>query len=253
MKFTCAPTENMEPLLDLWQEAFGESKEEALPFFQEIFPLCRPFRALEGDSLCAMAYALPQTLDWEGNSLPVAYIYAVATKKERRGQGLARRLLDFLGETLKAEGCKGLLLVPAGEDLFQFYEKLGFSVFCHRKPEKLHAASGELAPCGEKEYLLKRAALLGEIPHNTPPLQVLKHLECYLWDGGCAAGEMTPEGFVFREVLGDTAPAGVIVKAADQGHAHALLFGEKGDTPYAVAKALWEDFPETGYFSFAME
>ena len=58
MNILPAAQPDVPQLIDLWREAFGEEKEAVLPFFREIVPLCRPFCVKDGDTICAMAYAL---------------------------------------------------------------------------------------------------------------------------------------------------------------------------------------------------
>lgn len=238
-------------LLELWTEAFGEEKEEALPFFREIFPLCRAWQAEERGVLCAMAYALPQTVRSGERELPAAYLYAVATKKEYRGQGIASRLLGEMENALRQEGVAGLLLVPANPGLFAFYEKLGLLPFSHRRWTEIFAGDGMAEVCAPEEYLALREGCLTDVPHNVPPAAVLNHLRLFRWPGGCGAAEQTEGGLVFRELLGDPAGASAAVKAMGATVARALL--PAGDVPYAVAKPLTADFPKTGYFAFAME
>lgn len=248
MEFLLLQKEEYIPeLLALWQEAFGEEKEEALPFFREIFPLCRCLAAVEGDEICAVVYALPQVLNMGAKTLPFCYFYAIATEKSRRGQGLASRLMGFALEEIKTEGFAGAILVPASERLFSFYEKLGFSVFCKRKWQKVSQGNVKFEECDEETYLREREAFLQDVPHNVPPAIVLRHLKTYLWEGGCAAGEETENGFVFREVLGDASAL-----PTPDGSATMALTAEP-QTPYAVSYALSPDFPKEGYFAFAME
>ena len=244
MEFLRVKQEEYIPrLLSLWQEAFGEEKEAVLPFFREIFPLCRCFAAVEQEEICAVVYALPQVLRVREKDLPVAYFYAIATQKSHRGQGLASKLIAFAAERMQAEGKAGILLVPASEGLFAFYEKLGFSVFCRRNWQEIQEENGEIQECDEETYLRAREAFLGDIPHNVPPKVVLRHLKKYIWEGGCAAGEQTDEGFVFREALGGLTCLPRGGKALTKAPV----------TPYAMALALSPDFPKEGYFAFAME
>lgn len=238
-------------LVDLWMEAFGEEKEAVLPFFREIFPLCRAWQAEEDGALCAMAYALPQPVTDGKCRLPAAYLYAVATKKEYRGKGIASRLLQEMEQSLRDEGFAGLLLVPANPGLFSFYEKLGLVPFSFRGWVTVTAGAGEAETCTPEEYLALREEFLQNTPHNVPPAAVLNHLELFRWQGGCGAAERTEGGTVFRELLGDPIGASAALTAMGAETARAML--PAGDVPYAVAKALRLDFPKTGYFAFAME
>ena len=84
----------------LWREAFGDSAE-AVDFFFRSFPRCLSYVAEVKGAVCAMVHALPQTLSPD---LPAAYIYAVATDRAHRGQGLCRKLMAFAEEDLRLRG-----------------------------------------------------------------------------------------------------------------------------------------------------
>ncbi len=238
-------------LVELWMEAFGEEKEAVLPFFREIFPLCRAWQAEENGTLCAMAYALPQTVRNGEKSWPAAYLYAVATKKEYRGKGIASRLLQEMEQALRKEGFAGLLLVPANPGLFAFYEKLGLLPFSFRDRVTVAAGAGVAEACTPEEYLTLRERYLTDVPHNVPPAAVLNHLKLFRWSGGCGAAERTEGGVIFRELLGDPTGASSALTAMGENTARAVL--PVGDVPYAAAKPLRSNFPQTGYFAFAME
>ena len=250
MKILPAAQNDVPQLISLWMEAFGEEKEEVLPFFREIFPLCRPFCVKDGDTVCAMAYALPQTMHTPHGDLPMAYFYAVATKKEYRGKGLASKLLDGMAATLQKEGFAGVLLVPANLPLFEFYAKCGFAPFSYRAFATVTASDAPAQELSAAEYAALRKTYLPGI-HNVPPAAVLEHLRRFSFPGGCAAAEKTERGIILREILGDIAQVGGVVAA--MGEADAKVHLPTGETPYAVCRPLTEDFPKEGYFAFAME
>lgn len=232
-----------EKFLQFWTENFQDTAEEILPFFRDTFPHCHVYRAEEAGALCATLYALPQELRVGGKSLPMVYLYGVATAKQLRGQGLATRLFQFAEEDLRQKGYCGAVLVPAGEHLYPFYEKLGYFTFCRRKPVLLPAGDTEIAQITPDVYLRLREEYFCTTPHNVPPLHVLSYHHLGLWDGGLGAWEEGKDGRVFREILGSlphgTAPARGLAVGAEQA--------------YAVSKAFTPDFPAEGYFAFAME
>ncbi|MBP3313828.1 MAG: GNAT family N-acetyltransferase [Oscillospiraceae bacterium] len=243
MEFLKSAPQDKAPFERFWMENFGETAEEILPFFRDTFPRCRVYRAVEDGNLCATLYALPQEMKVAGKTLPMVYIYGVATDKTLRGQGLATRLFAFAEEDLKHEGFGGAVLVPAGEHLFPFYEKLGYSVFCYRKPVELPAGNTEIASISADVYLRQREEYLVATAHNVPPVHVVEYHHLGVWDGGMGAWEETAEGAVYREILGKL--------PRPESPCKGLAVGN--DKPYAVAKAFCQDFPREGYFSFAME
>ncbi len=243
MDFCKDTPQDKEKFLRFWVENFQDTAEEILPFFRDIFPHCTVYRAEEDGALCATLYALPQEMRVGGKSLPMVYIYGVATAKNRRGQGLATRLFAFAEEDLRQRGVGGAVLVPAGEHLYPFYEKLGYSVFCRRKPVLLPAGDTEIAKISADVYLRMREEYFITTAHNVPPVPVLHNYHLGAWQDGMGAWEETADGRVYREILG-TLP---------QGFAPCRGLAVGSDKPYAVAKAFCEDFPREGYFSFAME
>lgn len=120
----------------------------------------------------SMASFLPAVYHTPKGTIPVRYVYAVATLPAYRRQGLARQLL-ICGSELWDEP---LVLCPADEHLDRYYEKMGF-VRCFRSenagarlmPVKncswnfhLEEADPETYSAVREEYLSKtKAAYLG--------------------------------------------------------------------------------------------
>lgn len=111
----------------LWKEAFGDTEEYLDLFFGTAFSPSRCRCAVKDGTVMAALYWLDGTCRGQ----KVAYIYAVATGKAFRGQGIASRLLEDTHAHLARLGYSGAVLVPGEEPLFRFYEKLGYRV-CSR-------------------------------------------------------------------------------------------------------------------------
>ncbi len=107
-------------VLALWQEAFGDSKADidaCLSLFSQHLYLYK----INGE-LLSMQMRLPLSYgDKKGQ-----YIYAVATKKEARGLGLATKMLDAAKQQVDNNEVDFLVLVPAKSSLFDFYKARGF-------------------------------------------------------------------------------------------------------------------------------
>lgn len=106
----------------LWQEAFGDSDETVNAFFATGFSEDRCHSIRENGVIVSALY----WFDCELNGQKIAYLYAVATDKNHRGRGLARRLMDESHKILKDQGYAGAILVPGSQELFTMYEKLGY-------------------------------------------------------------------------------------------------------------------------------
>lgn len=108
----------------LWHEAFGDSDEFLDDFFRTAFSPERALAAYENKELRAALYwFVCQCFD-----RPIAYVYAVATAKASRGKGICHKLMAETHNILKDKGFGGVILVPAGKSLMDFYETMGYKL-----------------------------------------------------------------------------------------------------------------------------
>lgn len=193
MRFVKTYEADIPALSRLWAQAFGDSEAEIARFFQTLFPHASGFAAKDGETLCAMCFALPQQLVCGERAFPAAYLYAVAVEARYRGQGLCRRLLAFAEKELKKRNVACLLLVPADGELAKMYEKLGFS---GPLPEAAQAdtpsAAGQAQKRNAVSYAGLRETLLWDVPHVRYPKPQLDYLaqeyEFYALRLGAASG-----------------------------------------------------------------
>lgn len=123
-----AQTNDREALTALWQEAFGDSKEEIERFFDTFEYRNTAFLLCEEERIRSMLFLLPTAVRDRECHYPAGYIYAGATYPDARGKGYYRRLLAFVADTARQEGMAALLLRPATEALADSYRRMGFSV-----------------------------------------------------------------------------------------------------------------------------
>ena len=109
--------EDIPALKALWEEAFGDEQQDIDLFFETVYPNATGFCAEDGGELVSMLFALPQTIVKEEKQLKCAYLYAVATKKVRQGEGLCSALLAYAEKELRKRYFEALLLSPASERL----------------------------------------------------------------------------------------------------------------------------------------
>ena len=106
------PRVGEEPQLRaLFTEAFGDERFTEL-FFRLGYSPDRCFLAAEGQVLAA--------LHW------FAYVYGIATFEHCRGRGIGSALIRAAMAHLR-QSYEAILLVPAEEGLFGYYERFGFS------------------------------------------------------------------------------------------------------------------------------
>ncbi len=119
-----AKREELPKIIELWREAFGDTREEIEAFFECCGDLLRVCILEEESEIRAQLVLLPVTLVC-GKEYAAEYIYAVAVRRDHRGKGLATKLLREVQALLKDENKAGIL-VPAKDSLVGFYEKRGF-------------------------------------------------------------------------------------------------------------------------------
>ena len=122
----CAPNQNhLTSIKLLWKEAFGDTDEFIETFLKVAFSpsRCRVF--VKDDAVFAMLF----WFDCELEGQKAAYLYAIATAKNMRGQGFCHTLMSETHRQLKEEGYSAAILVPAGEELFGFYGGMGYIPF----------------------------------------------------------------------------------------------------------------------------
>lgn len=106
----------------LWKEAFGDTDDFLDTFESTAFSFQRCRCVTIDQEVAAALY----WFNCEFMEKPIAYIYAVATSKKYRGQGLCHALMENTHYHLKEKGYEGALLSPASETLFAFYESMGY-------------------------------------------------------------------------------------------------------------------------------
>ena len=107
-------------LRTLWTECFGNENNWIGTFFRT---------ALVPDHICVRNRQgrLAAALCWMDVSCrgqKLAYLYAIATAPDWRGQGLCRELMASACETLTRQHYAGCIVVPAEDGLRQMYRCL---------------------------------------------------------------------------------------------------------------------------------
>ena len=146
----------MPQLISLWQEAFGDTAEEALFYFQHRHKQQNMFVFEIGSEISGMLSMLPVHLHSPKQIIQARYVFAVATKKTRRGQGISTRLLEAAHQKMQAEGSSASILVPAEPSLFEFYGKRGYKTGF--QVDQVHLKAGEISSRGVKGRLKRCCA-----------------------------------------------------------------------------------------------
>lgn len=218
----------------LYNEAFpGEPTD----FVDALFALGFPQDLVamgEDGRLISMLFALPYPILTENGPIEAKYLYAVATAKEFRGQGHAKRLLHRVAS-------KGtpVFLRPMSPSLFDFYKSAGFTPFSpHRelRGEAMGESEG-IRSLSKAEYLAARDALA-----PTPCCRMTEDFLSlsYLYGGAVAEDgkfaalyELDGDTVLFKEWWGDLDAIPCAAKFLGATHYEAR-FIEEGGTPFGV-------------------
>lgn len=129
---------------ELWQEAFGDSDVFIDSFIIRHYQRDNMLSIEQDGRLISMLHIV----EFNCNKLKVAYIYGVATLKERRGEGLGSTLIREAIERCKGEGFDVIALIPSSESLRSYYSRFGF---CGEYPIELSSPDGFDFGTGSKE------------------------------------------------------------------------------------------------------
>ncbi|MBO5315773.1 MAG: GNAT family N-acetyltransferase [Clostridia bacterium] len=239
-------------LKSLWKEAFGDSDEFINAFFDTAFSPDRCFAVAEGKDVYSALYVLDCSLE----KRKIAYIYAVATSKVQRGNGLCKRLMRYAHERLKAAGYEGAVLVPGEKSLFDFYGSLGY-ITCGYKSRLQCASSGKtvnIKKIGKKEFAKLRRDLLprGGIIQENANLDFLeKQAELYSGADFLLVARIVENRLFGIELLGNLERAADIV--CSLGCADGAFMIPGGEIPFAMYLSFGDRgcYPE--YFGLAFD
>lgn len=156
-----APLLNHIPSLrSLWREAFGDTEEFLNYFFKTAFSPDRCRCVMTAEKVAAALY----WFDCLHMGKQIAYLYAIATAKAYRGQGICHKLMTDTHLHLSKLGYEGAMLVPGNQELFNFYKSIGYRT-CSSICEFTCSGSAEDVPLSlisKTEYAKLRRHLLPE-------------------------------------------------------------------------------------------
>ncbi len=249
-----SPKKELIPALwELWQEAFGDSMDFIGTFEKTAFSTERCRCVTVNDTLAAALY----WFDCSCCEQKVAYIYAVATKKEFQGQGICRELMNNTHRHLKELGFQLAVLVPGSQSLFNFYKKTGYEVCTYIGELSCNTAEKNIVlnSINADEYAELRRAVLpkNSIIQENENLRFLEVQAQFYKGDGFLLSARSENGKVFAaELLGDISSAPEIVNALGCTEGRFRFPGN--DRPFSMYKKLTDKVvikPE--YFAFAFD
>lgn len=161
---TFATDEDLKGIKELWKECFGDSDEYIDFFFSEHCLEKETLIYKEDSKVVGMLNLLPATMRTADGYIPVRYVYAVGTLVNYRGRGIAGKLLRYANQELIRQGI-ATILVPANEQLFQYYQKQGYQTLFYMKEEQkeFDDLSNMVTASSFKENEINEEVIIGDI------------------------------------------------------------------------------------------
>lgn len=243
--------EHIPQLRSLWQEAFGDTDAFLDGFFQAGFAPHRCRCVMDRGQVSAALY----WFSCQCGGQPLAYIYAVATGKAFRGQGLCRKLMADTHDHLKALGYAGALLVPGDPGLRRMYRDMGYGNMTGIK--RFSCAAGEPIPLEAINAVRYAALRRKKLPENAvlQEGENLRFLETmaqfYRGEDILLCAVKDGDRLIIPELLGDPAAAPGIVAALGCKEGVFSVPGE--GEPFAMGIAFTQDFRKPSHFAFAFD
>lgn len=237
------------PLQLLWAEAFGDDAGFISAFLSTGFSPDR-CRCVEANGAAAALY----WFDCLCQGKKLAYLYGIATRKDLRGQGLCKALMEDTHRYLKGQGYAGCVLVPAQESLRQYYRRFGYADFGGIREMTVSATTPvAVRSIDPEEYAALRQGCLpaGGVELGGDMLAFFSKLaKFYAGDGFVFAVSQENGKWILPELLGECPDFGGVAAALG---AKELTVRIPGDTPFAMYLPLEAHPTAPTYFGIALD
>lgn len=125
----------------IWQTCFGDDKNYVDFVFDNLLgPAQMLVKTDEDGHPIAMANWKLLRFTTPKQAFTGAYIFGVCTLPEHRGKGISSALMEKAHELLRQDGVQLSCLIPAGQNLFDFYTTRGFETRFYYKSLRLGRA-----------------------------------------------------------------------------------------------------------------
>jgi len=123
----------IDDLKHIWKTCFDDNDEYIDFYFSNRYKPENTLVHYESGRVVAMLTLLPVSVATPFGILQSHYVYAVATLPEFRGKGISSALAAKADDYMRIAGDDLALVVPATENLFDFYARQGFSTKFFRR------------------------------------------------------------------------------------------------------------------------
>ena len=253
MNIKAPASSNIPALRKLWKEAFSDSDEFLNLFFSTAFEPNRCRCLMIENNLIAALY----WFNCSYGDKPIAYLYAVATASSHRGHGFCHKLLEDTHQYLKKLGYEGVILVPGTNQLFEFYQGMGYQTCCYRSEFQCQSVSGniDIRRIEQYEYATLRRQLLpqGSVIQEKENLDFLETQAIfYAGDDFLLAAHGEADVLCGIELLGNLSVAPKLLHAL--GYSQGTFRTSGSEIPFAMFFSLGNSFlTPPSYFGFAFD
>lgn len=123
-----AKIEDKAALREIWKLCFGDEDSFIDLYFKNVDWINGTAVLLYGSRIISMLTMIPvDMIGKDGDKCRASMLYAIATHPDFQKRGYADQLIEFSNRYLLSNQVETTLLVPAGEELFRFYEKRGYA------------------------------------------------------------------------------------------------------------------------------
>lgn len=150
-----ASYKDLKEIKKLWAKTFLDDETYIEKFLKQAVRFDDIFVAKDGDNLAGMLFLIPSNLILKNETIPAAYVYAVATKVSYRNKGVMRQLEEFACKKAFDMGIKAMVLVPQNKSLFDMYKKLSYETAFYKSVFKIACRavdSNTLSECSKKDF-----------------------------------------------------------------------------------------------------
>ncbi|GAB6180760.1 GNAT family N-acetyltransferase [Desulfotomaculum defluvii] len=114
---------------EIWKLSFGDPQDYIDFYFDHRYKEDETLLLLEDGEVASMLTMIPvKTMTSQNHSFNTAMLYAIATHPLKQNRGYSTVLMDQSMQYLKANKQEISIVVPAAEQLFDFYGKRGYQI-----------------------------------------------------------------------------------------------------------------------------
>lgn len=225
-----------EELRSLWSVTFGDPPEYIDAFYENFGDDIKGYAMVDEDGMVCSALTCYLCGEYEGR--PVHVSYAICTREDMRGLGLAAQLTSAVRSEVTEAGCISVVS-PAEPSLVQYYAKLGYEPYFLAAERAVMSpdldeeefddydefdldiegadptpfrASIDLEPLPPETYNKYREAFLSGRPHIEPSVDMLRLMQAETMDGCflcsinrgdaiCAVSDVDPVRVIITELI----------------------------------------------------